>query len=261
MPNDRTRIIVAYFSATFSTKRVVKHIAENLGAVNQEIDLTNESLNHEVNLDSGDLLIVGVPVYGGRIPAMAAERLKGIKGRNTRAIIVCVYGNRDYDDALLELNDNVKANGFIPVAAAAVVAEHCIFPKVATGRPDAGDWQKIESFCKEVKGLLDNFNPNSPKKLTIKGKRPYKKAGGVPLHPSAAKDCNECGTCARQCPTGAISMENPRITDTGKCISCARCINVCPQHARKFRGAMYKTVGFMFVKGFSKRREPEFILG
>lgn len=213
-----------------------------------------------MNLDSTDLLIVGVPVYGGRVPAMVVERFNTIKGNNTPAIIVCVYGNRDYDDAMLELSDIVRANGFIPFAAAAVVAEHCIFPKVATDRPDADDWKKIDTFCKEAKGALNKFDPRVPKELPIKGNRPYKKAGGVPLHPSADKDCNECGTCARQCPTGAISLENPKITDTDKCISCARCINVCPQKARKFRGAMYKTIGFMFVKGFSKRREPEFII-
>lgn len=255
-----TKITAVYFSATFSTKQVVKHIAESFGAVDQEIDLTRGSLNQELNLDSTDLLVVGIPVYGGRVPAMAAERINAIKGDNTAAIIVCVYGNRDYDDALLELSDIVRSRGFVHFAAAAVVAEHCIFPKVAAGRPDAADWQKIDDFCDDAKAALGAFNPASQKELPIKGNRPYKKAGGVPLYPSAAKDCNGCGTCARECPAGAISMENPRITDTDKCLSCARCIKVCPQHARKFHGPMYKTVGFMFVKGFSKRREPEFML-
>lgn len=140
------------------------------------------------------------------------------------------------------------------------MTEHCIFPKVAADRPDADDREKIDAFCKEAKAALNSFESRAPKELAIKGTRPYKKAGGVPLHPSAGQECNECGTSARQCPAGAISMENPKITDDEKCISCARCINVCPQKARKFRGAIYKTIGFMFVKGFSKRREPEFII-
>lgn len=37
----------------------------------------------------------------------------------TPAIAVCVYGNRDYDDALIELKDAIEANGFKTVAAAA----------------------------------------------------------------------------------------------------------------------------------------------
>lgn len=258
MEINKNRIVAVYYSATFSTKRVVSHIAKTFGPVDQEIDITNEGPTKEINLQQGDLLIVGVPVYGGRVPTEVAERLNAIKGDNTPAMIVCVYGNRDYDDALLELNDIVKTKGFIPFSATAIVAEHCIFPKVATDRPDASDWCKIESFCEEAKAALRTFNPTAQKELPLKGNRPYKTAGSVPLHPSAAKDCDGCGTCARQCPAGAISIENPKMTDKSKCISCARCIKVCPKNARKFRGVIYKTIGLMFVKAYSGRKEPDF---
>lgn len=261
MTNDKKRIFAVYFSATFSTKRVVNHIAKSFGPLDCEIDITNVAPAVETCLTEDDLLVVGIPVYGGRVPAMASERLNALKGNNTPAVIVCVYGNRDYDDSLLELNDIVSRNGFIPVSAAAVVAEHCIFPEVATNRPDESDWLKIESFCDETKARLQSFKPAIQSKLPIKGNRPYKKSGGAPISPSANGDCNGCGTCAELCPTGAISFENLKETDTNRCISCARCIKVCPQHARNFRGAKYKAIGFVFVKGFSKRKEPEFIVG
>ncbi len=254
------KVYSAYFSATYSTKRVVNGIAGRLGIVQSEIDITNKVPEHEMVLDGNSLLVVGVPVYGGRIPASSVPGLKAIKGNGTPAVLVNVYGNRDYDDALVELYDMMKDNGFIPVAASAVIAGHCIFPKVASGRPDAEDWAKINAFCEDVKKALAEYRPGEEAALPLKGNRPYKKHGGVPIHPSAGKECNECGICAKLCPFGAIPSDNPRRTDTGRCVSCCRCISVCPQNARKFHGILAKIAGWKFTKDNSARKEPEFIV-
>jgi ferredoxin len=76
--------------------------------------------------------------------------------------------------------------------------------------------------------------------ITIKGNRPYKVPGKVPLHPKANRNCTECGTCAKLCPTGAIPIESPRKTESKICITCGRCIVVCPANARRFAGVLYK---------------------
>lgn len=89
-----------------------------------------------------DLVLFGVPVYGGRIPSPAVQTLRRMQGSRTPAVLVAAYGNREYDDALLELADIAAANGFIPFAAAALIAEHSIMHSVAAGRPDAQDARK-----------------------------------------------------------------------------------------------------------------------
>lgn len=81
-----------------------------------------------------DLVLFGVPVYGGRIPSPAVQTLRRMQGSRTPAVLVAAYGNREYDDALLELADIAAANGFIPFAAAALIAEHSIMHSVAAGR-------------------------------------------------------------------------------------------------------------------------------
>ena len=56
-----------------------------------------------------DLVLFGVPVYGGRIPSPAVQTLRRMQGSRTPAVLVAAYGNREYDDALLELADIAAA--------------------------------------------------------------------------------------------------------------------------------------------------------
>lgn len=66
---------------------------------------------------------------------------------------VVVYGNRDYEDALLELHDILSENGFVVVAAGAFVARHSIFPDVAAGRPDRDDLDRMAEFAERVRSV------------------------------------------------------------------------------------------------------------
>ena len=100
-----------YFSPTHTSAKIVTAIAEGTDIiVNKEIDLTYPCADQKV-ISTDSLAIIGVPTYAGRVAPTALERLQKIKGDNTPAIIVVLYGNRDYEDALLELRDSVKQLG------------------------------------------------------------------------------------------------------------------------------------------------------
>lgn len=245
-----------YFSPSGTTKKVVNQIAAGIQKEWQECDLLTQ---HEPQLRLGrdDLLIAGVPVFAGRIPSPCAGRLRGVRGDKTPAIIAAVYGNRDYDDALLELQELLEAQGFRVIAAAAVPAQHSIFPEVAAGRPDDADLRQLQNFAGQCARLLERSRPGQ---LSVKGNQPYRAPAPVPLKPSADRSCTRCGACAKICPTGAIDPRLPQKTDKERCISCTACIAVCPQHARAFRGPAYKIAKAGFIKKFSARKEPEFFL-
>ena len=248
-----------FFSPSGTTKKVAELLSSEIDKEVQLYDLTLNDPSETENFSEKDLFLFLAPVYGGRIPAMLRERIKNIKGKGQKSVVVVVYGNRDYDDALLELSDFVKEQGFEIVAAGAFIAQHCIFPKVATNRPDDQDISKIKQFAKQVKSSLKSDKTLPLEK--IKGNRPYKKAGAVPIHPEAdKKKCNECGTCIEECPTGAIDKTNPLLTDNTICISCCRCINICPSNARSFQGLLYKIAGWKFVKDNKRRLEPEWFI-
>lgn len=254
-----SKVYSVFFSATFSTKKIIREIVKQLGYDNIEYDITNNIPEETIQLRSDELLVVGIPVYSGRVPEMAIEKLNRIKGNNTPAVIVCVYGNRDFDDALIELRDIVRANGFVPFSGAAVIAQHSMLPQIAENRPDDKDMLLIDDFAAKVKDTIVSLaSLDSSLNLCVKGNKPYRQRQNIPIHPSANNLCNKCGTCARLCPAGAISLESPQKTDKNKCISCSRCIVVCPQKARNFRGLLYKLASWKFKKNFSARKELSF---
>lgn len=244
-----------YFSASNTTGKIVKAIADNLGVDAAHHNMTPRGVSEASLPADGDIALFAAPVYAGRIPAVAAEKFRSIKGDGQKCVAVVVYGNRDYDDALVELCDLVTENGFQVVAAAAFVAQHSIFTQVASGRPDVEDMRKIAEFCGSVRESLSRGNSLDPE--AVKGSRPYKTPAPIPLVPKTdSKKCGGCGTCVRECPAGAISIENPRETDDAKCISCGRCIVVCPEEARKFGGLKYAAIAPLFRKKCSARLEP-----
>ncbi|MEG1501728.1 MAG: 4Fe-4S binding protein, partial [Clostridiales bacterium] len=78
--------------------------------------------------------------------------------------------------------------------------------------------------------------------------------------PQTDQNCNQCGICAENCPVNAISATEPDKTDDNICISCLRCIKLCPQKARKLDQARLSAVEKVFAEKFSIRKEPEIFI-
>lgn len=241
-----------YFSATGTTRRCIDAIA---GAIDlpakASVNLADRAEAAPAAFGPEDVVLVGAPVYGGRLPAICAEKLRELSGNGARAIAVVVYGNRDYDDALLELTDTLREAGFEVVAAAAFIGQHSIFPKAGMSRPDKQDMALLEQFGRSCRAALES---GVAPRLELKGRRPYKRYGGVPLHPETDRaKCKQCGRCVDLCPVGAISSDAPWDTNAGLCITCGRCISSCSTGARQYRGLKYRMTNAIFNMAFGKR--------
>ncbi len=119
-----SKVYCAYFSPGDTTKKVVTGIGESFKDYPVEnINLTDYDMrqNH-FRFTENHLLIIGVPVYGGRIPTPVSECLSRFRGISTPVVLVVTYGNRAVDDALMELYKELGSKGFVPVAAASFAA-------------------------------------------------------------------------------------------------------------------------------------------
>lgn len=218
------------FSPTGGTRRVSELLCSGIEAKSILIELcVKEEELCLPSIAAGDLVVVSMPVYAGRVPALAVERLNAVESNGATCVIVAVYGNRAYEDALVEMQDVATAQGFNVVAAVAANAEHSICRMYGAGRPDAADAGELASFGRAILERVQGGKPFG--RLALPGNRPYKQGCSGPF-PVANQDCTECGVCASQCPTGAISADNPKDNNNQLCIGCMRCVSVCPSHAR-----------------------------
>lgn len=250
-------ITKVFFSPGGTCARVADLISQNITEDAKPINLLTTPLENELQFGADDILVVALPVFMGRIPGKTLSMLNKLKGNGAYAIISVVYGNRAYDDALLELSDILQGNGFTIAGASAIIAAHSMFPRVAKGRPDKSDETKIDEFAKKAFEIVKRKEQGQ---ISVPGNRPYKQLPNkkLPIVLKTSNKCNDCKACAKICPENAIPIENPRITDATKCNNCTACIYVCPQEARKFSGLGYTIISFIFGRMCSKRREPEF---
>ncbi len=217
--------ITAVFSPTGGCSKIATSIA---GArMGSRIDLCTPQAPAEVAADTP--LLAVLPVYGGRLPAAAVQRISALQGQGGPAIAVVVYGNRAYEDALLELRNTLTAAGFKVIAAAAFIAEHSIVRSIAPGRPDSADIAAAVDFGNAVAAKLATGQTDP---VSVPGNEEYRPLPQMPVTPMVTDACGGCGMCAIKCPVEAIPADNPRSTDASRCILCMRCVAICPRKAR-----------------------------
>lgn len=243
------------FSPTGGTRKAAGLLTAALGGEIVPVDLTDSGADFSaVTFTREDVAVIAVPSYGGRVPGVAVERIRALHGSSARAVLLCVYGNRAYEDTLVELEDAAKQAGFRVIAAAAAIAEHSIARSCAAGRPDAADEKQLQAFAARIREKLSAGEDGEP---DIPGNRPYKKWGGSGMVPKPTKACTGCGLCAEKCPVQAIDLDEPKKIDKDLCISCMRCVSICPQSARKVSAVMMAAAEAMLKKVCTDRKEGE----
>ncbi|EHQ88201.1 EFR1 family ferrodoxin [Desulfosporosinus youngiae] len=264
-----------YFSPTETTKKVVLRIAENIsesmqsGTTIKTIDFTLPDVRKEpVSFTKDDILVLGIPVYAGRVPNILLNYLSSIKGNDSLAIAVVLYGNRNYDDALIELNDILVLNGFKVVAGGAFIGEHSFSKILAKDRPDEKDMAIATNFAGQISTKLKT--QDDIRTVNVKGNSPYrsyykpKNKEGQPVDirkvtPKTNSDCTDCKICVSVCPMGSIDYEDV-FKLNGICIKCGACIKKCPAHAKYYDSEDYLRHKYELEIEFASRREPELFL-
>lgn len=246
------------FSPTGGTKKVADLLTEELDSNHKYVDLSERKFDFSnLSFCEKDVCVIAVPSFGGRVPSIAVDHIKLLHGNDAKAILIAVYGNRAYEDTLIELKDVVTKVGFVPIAAVAANAEHSIMHQFGAGRPDALDRKELKAFALKIKTKLKGERMSG---VEVPGNRPYREYNGIPMKPKVSKKCDGCGVCVKKCPVGAISKTTPEKTDTDACISCMRCIAICPQNARYISKTLLAASSLKLKKACSERKKNELFL-
>ncbi len=266
MEIDSAKLV--YFSPTGTTKVVVEGIARGINSrITELIDITKtEARTHNLQTSEDDLLIVAVPVYMGRVPSLLSEYLNSIQAYKTPAVCVVVYGNRAYDNALLELKDTLTNCGCVPIAGGAYIGEHSFATSespIAFGRPDEDDLIHAETFGRKIREKLQSVSAISEASVVdVPGAFPYEgKTQLWDLDFIEVSDlCGQCGVCVEVCPVGAIDSENTAIIDHVKCITCCACIKNCPENARTIKPSLVMDAQIRLFTNCKEPKSPEYFL-
>ena len=241
------------FSPTGGTKKVGEAFAHALAEEVKYTDLIDRDVE-QLSAEE-DTIVVAVPVFGGRIPSVAREKLKTLNGEGKKAIALAVYGVRAYEDALLETVELLTDCGFTVVGAGAFNAQHSMVPAVGAGRPDEQDIAEIQAFAAKVAAKLEAGDVEA---VTVPGNHPYKDEMTVASAPVCTEDCVVCGACVDRCPTSAMSVVDGKVeTQLEKCILCLACMGICPAKARKLAPAHQAGINERLGSLVDVRRENE----
>ena len=271
------KVWAVYFSGTGTTKKTVNFIADKLTGkfkTKKEIfDFTLPEARKIVKeFDKNDIVIFGTPVIAGRVPNVLLKYLDTLKGNGALAVPVVLYGNRNFDDALIELRNILKDKGMKPIAGGAFIGEHSFSKILGAGRPDAKDMEIASTFAENFFEKVPGKDFDPEKLIEVKGETPIRfyyqprdsKGNSIDIRKVKPKTnielCNKCGLCASICPLGSINPEDP--SDVfGICMKCCACVKRCPNGAKYYDDENYLYHQHELEAQYaSTRREPELFL-
>lgn len=266
-----------YFTGTGTTEKIVTHIGKKIG---EKLGVEYESYNFslpkareiEKSFTENDLVVFGTPVIAGRVPNLLLKYLDTLKGNGALAVPVVLYGNRNSDDALIELRDILKEKNMKPIAGGAFIGEHSFSKILGAGRPDIKDMEIASNFAEKIVEKITRKDFNLEKLVEVKGETPLRfyyqprDSKGNPIDIRKVKPktdmnlCDRCGLCVAICPLGSINFDDP--SDVfGICMKCCACVKRCPTGAKYYDDENYLYHQHELEEEYGKiRREPELFL-
>ena len=249
------QVEIRYFSATGTTKKIVKAFTKGLAGDVRMLDFTSTEKRKDIAKVASDLVVLAVPVYGERIPRFIYPYLKKLQGNGKPLVVISIFGNMGFGISLEQFADLAKKNNFKLIGAGAFVGEHSYANNnipVGFGRPDAKDLAEATFFGQQIQAKLDTGDLQTievPASTTpmILTHTPDFLPKILLKQPKVDHDiCTNCQACVVKCPMSAIDQETLKINEKS-CLRCFACVKVCPEQARRHAFAL-APFSIIFIK-------------
>jgi hypothetical protein len=179
-----------YYSPAGAAAVMTERLARQIGAILDECSPLDVSIEcHDMlkedsgslDLDDETVVVIGMPVYVGKIPLPAAEVLRDIEGAGAMALTAVAYGGRSYGNALFELKRVAEECGFRPVGAGAFMASFMATRGSSRMQAPLLDVEALYDFGKAATEKIKRLNGSEIEELRIRP-MPVEVNGKMPVH-------------------------------------------------------------------------------
>jgi ferredoxin len=252
--NEFPRIAIIVFSPHGNTIKVAGAVKEGFlsqGIEPTVIDLTGAPW-HEIRdftysmLNDYDLLVLGSPVYAGRVIEPIEIFLSGLPDTEAKLAAVFVTYGLISGNALVHAAKQLSKKGYAILGAAKIVASHSMVFEDERDqfilRPSQEDLELATTFGRV---LVDRTNHSGLERVPVDMLKPKKSLAvrifnrfmatrfGMAILPHVRftrETCIQCGRCAESCPVKILTLD-PYPRQVGACIRCYNCVRMCPTGA------------------------------
>jgi len=247
---------ILYFSPHGSTRKILDAVSKGISDAGFNTVMFNSGEYIKTGrqeelysiLSEYSLLITGTPVYAHHIPPLFEEFLSGLPPveKEKSAAMVCTYGDISSGVALSQLAGLMDKKSYRLMGGMKAVSEHCLTfqggAPIGSGRPDSEDIKIAQQFGSLIAERMKKNDLKSFKQSDFRDKSllirvldatVFNMKTTVKMMPQikvSSSLCAKCNTCADSCIAGNITVDDfPKFSDN--CISCFRCVRVCPNNA------------------------------
>lgn len=183
------RVLGISYSPAGGTAKMTEMMAEEVAALLRECSPADISVEcftikegrSAPSFDDETVVILGMPVYVGKIPLPAIKAMRDFSGSSAMTLGLVSYSGRGYGNALYELRHFADERGFAMIGAGAVAISYAARRGSSRGGHVAIDSDALKEYAKAASSKIMRLGGCEVEGLKVKP-APLEVRGHLPKH-------------------------------------------------------------------------------